>query len=107
MLCVHSCSEYIAEADEQNEAGESLKNLILVMHSSGLLVPPPVSGKAEEDGRTEEQKKLWAESGVKIERVLPGFAAETLTPAQPVVRKSVEAAAPVDADSAAPAASAI
>jgi brefeldin A-resistance guanine nucleotide exchange factor 1 len=72
----------------QNEAGESLKNLILVMHSSGLLVPP-----APNDSRTEEQKKLWAESEVKIERVLPGFLAENLAPPPAAARASADQAA--------------
>ena len=76
----------------QNEAGESLKNLVLIMHSSSLLVPPPAGGKVEDDQRTAEQKKLWAESEVKIERVLPGFLTENLTPAvRDTGRKSSEA----------------
>lgn len=58
---------------DQNEAGESLKNVILVMHSSNMLVPPPTEG---EDKRTEEQKKLWQDSAERIERILPGFLQE-------------------------------
>jgi brefeldin A-resistance guanine nucleotide exchange factor 1 len=69
----------------QNEAGESLKNVILVMHSSGLLLPPPATttatatgGAAAEDTRSEEQKNLWASTAGRIERILPGFLAEAL-----------------------------
>lgn len=62
----------IASLIYQNEAGESLKNVILVMHSSNMLVPPPEG----EDTRSEEQKKLWQDSSERIERILPGFLQE-------------------------------
>jgi brefeldin A-resistance guanine nucleotide exchange factor 1 len=59
----------------QNEAGESLKNVILVMHSSTLLLPPPAAG---EDTRTVNQQNLWKASAERIERILPGFIAESI-----------------------------
>lgn len=62
----------------QNEAGESLKNVILVMHSSGILLPPPREAGAT-DERTEEQRKLWDASSEKIERILPGFLGDVVT----------------------------
>ncbi|WVR05849.1 hypothetical protein IAU60_002875 [Kwoniella sp. DSM 27419] len=68
------------ERDLLNEAGESLKNVVLVMHSSNLLVPPPSVGQA--DDRTPQQKKLWEHGAVRIERVLPGFLAEAIPPPQ-------------------------
>jgi brefeldin A-resistance guanine nucleotide exchange factor 1 len=68
----------------QNEAGESLKNVVLVMHSSGLLVPPPLNANSPaEDQRTEAQRELWQASVARIERVLPGFLAEAVPPTQP------------------------
>jgi len=54
-----------------------LKNVVLVMHSSGLLVPPPAEGG---DKRTGEQKELWAHSAGRIERILPGFLGEAIPP---------------------------
>lgn len=64
----------------QNEAGESLKNVILVMHSSNILLPPPASDG--EDTRTEGQKKLWQASSERIERILPGFLDDIVNPQQ-------------------------
>lgn len=52
---------------------ESLKNVILVMHASGLLVPP-----TQDDTRDKRQRELWAASQERIERFLPGFLAELL-----------------------------
>ncbi|OCF31102.1 Sec7 domain-containing protein [Kwoniella heveanensis BCC8398] len=64
------------ERDLLNEAGESLKNVVLVMNSSNLLVPPPSEGN--HDSRTPEQKELWDKGAERIERVLPGFLAEAI-----------------------------
>ncbi|WVF70575.1 hypothetical protein IAT40_005367 [Kwoniella sp. CBS 6097] len=63
------------ERDLLNEAGESLKNVVLVMNSSNLLVPPPEGGQ---DTRTPEQKELWDKGAERIERVLPGFLADAI-----------------------------
>lgn len=65
----------------QNEASESLKNVVLVMHSSNLLIPPPSSGSPDE--RTRDQKGLWEKSAQRIERVLPGFLREAIPPSEP------------------------
>lgn len=62
----------------QNEAGESLKNVVLVMNSSNLLVPPPAQGGTDE--RTPEQVALWGKSVERIERILPGFLGEAMPP---------------------------
>lgn len=62
----------------QNEAGESLKNVVLVMHSSNLLVPPPSAQAGGTDTRTAEQKNLWKASAERIERILPGFLEESV-----------------------------
>ncbi|WVQ85543.1 hypothetical protein IAT38_007709 [Cryptococcus sp. DSM 104549] len=85
------------ERDLLNEAGESLKNVVLVMHSSNLLLPPPAPGNEAADTRTPEQKDLWAQSAERIERVLPGFLKDAIPapevaapPAHaPVVEKQV------------------
>nr|XP_031861344.1 uncharacterized protein CI109_003316 [Kwoniella shandongensis]KAA5528416.1 hypothetical protein CI109_003316 [Kwoniella shandongensis] len=68
------------ERDLLNEAGESLKNVVLVMHSSNLLLPPPATGSGLDDTRTADQKDLWAKSADRIERVLPGFLIEAIPP---------------------------
>ncbi|WWC66365.1 uncharacterized protein I206_100266 [Kwoniella pini CBS 10737] len=66
------------ERDLLNEASESLKNVVLVMHSSKLLVPP--SPNDTEDKRTPDQIELWNKSVERIERVLPGFLDEAIPP---------------------------
>ncbi|WRT64093.1 uncharacterized protein IL334_001022 [Kwoniella shivajii] len=68
------------ERDLLNEASESLKNVVLVMHSSNLLLPPPAQGL--EDKRTPEQIELWGKTVARIERVLPGFLDEAIPPSQ-------------------------
>lgn len=55
----------------QNEAGESLKNVLLVLNSSQLLIPPPASGSQDE--RTDLQKEIWDKSHLRIGKILPGF----------------------------------
>lgn len=76
------------DRDMLNEVSESLKNVVLVMHSSGIVVPP--SG-AEADTRTPEQVELWAAAAPRIERMVPGFLREALAPPPPPVdRKSLE-----------------
>jgi brefeldin A-resistance guanine nucleotide exchange factor 1 len=54
---------------------ESLKNVVLVMHSSDMLVPP-----SEPDTRTDTQKALWKTAHDRIERFLPGFMVQILPP---------------------------
>ncbi|KAK8865894.1 hypothetical protein IAR55_001042 [Kwoniella newhampshirensis] len=71
------------ERDLLNEAGESLKNVVLVMHSSNLLLPPPDQGSGLDDTRSADQKDLWAKSSERIERVLPGFLNEAIPPPRP------------------------
>ena len=57
---------------------ESLKNVLLVMNATGLLVPP----STPEDDRGERQVALWAATHERIERVLPGFL-EEIVPVPP------------------------
>lgn len=57
---------------------ESLKNVLLVMNATGLLVPP----STPEDDRAERQVALWAATHERIERFLPGFLDE-IVPAPP------------------------
>ncbi|KAK2467063.1 hypothetical protein APHAL10511_001321 [Amanita phalloides] len=52
---------------------ESLKNIVLVMSTSGLLVPP-----SDEDVRDERQRMLWTTTHERIERFLPGFLREVI-----------------------------
>lgn len=73
--------------DMLNEVSESLKNVVLVMYSSAVLVPPP-SG---DDTRTAEQKELWAASAPRIERMLPGMLEEAL-PGEAAAETKPEAA---------------
>ncbi|KAJ9113728.1 hypothetical protein QFC20_001753 [Naganishia adeliensis] len=90
---------------------ESLKNVLLVMQSSGLLAPPTTP-----DTRTEKQKLLWSTAYNRIERFLPGFLNEVIPTPAPTVMP-VEATEPpadvvpekqeaIEADEAAPAAAA-
>jgi brefeldin A-resistance guanine nucleotide exchange factor 1 len=72
----------------QNEAGESLKNVLLVLSSAQLLVPPP----AGEDKRTAQQVDLWEKSHARIGRILPGFL-EDFVAQQPEPVSAVPAAA--------------
>ncbi|ORY28981.1 hypothetical protein BCR39DRAFT_467884 [Naematelia encephala] len=70
------------EREMLNEAGESLKNVVLVMYSSKLLLPPPTAGSKDE--RTKEQRELWDQSAGRIERVLPGFLGEAIVAPAPI-----------------------
>ncbi|EIW72629.1 hypothetical protein TREMEDRAFT_41874 [Tremella mesenterica DSM 1558] len=70
------------EKEMLNEATESLKNVILVMYSSDLLLPPPSSSDIA-DTRTKEQREIWTSGAERIERVLPGFLAEAMKPTEP------------------------
>lgn len=66
------------DRDMLNEVSESLKNVVLVMHSSGLVIAP-----SEPDTRTPEQRELWAAAAPRIERMVPGFLGEALAPPPP------------------------
>ena len=50
---------------------ESLKNVVLVMHAAGILVPPLAAERG--DTRDELQRQLWLVTHDKIERFMPGF----------------------------------
>jgi brefeldin A-resistance guanine nucleotide exchange factor 1 len=65
------------ELNVQNEAGESLKNVLLVLSSAQLLVPPSASGS---DNRSAQQKDLWEMSHNRISKILPGFLEENFVP---------------------------
>ncbi|KAF8630385.1 hypothetical protein AX15_002943 [Amanita polypyramis BW_CC] len=76
----------IDKDDQLNEAvPESLKNIILVMNTSNLLVPPTTSG---EDTRDERQRTLWTATHERIERFLPGFLKDVVPPS-PVAPKAI------------------
>jgi len=69
----------IDRGDQLYEAvPESLKNVILVMNASGILVPPPAHGA--EDSREDRQRTLWTATHDRIERFLPGFLGEIIPP---------------------------
>ncbi|KZT74208.1 Sec7-domain-containing protein [Daedalea quercina L-15889] len=57
---------------------ESLKNVVLVMNATGLLVQP-----VHPDTRDELQKQLWDASFERIQRFLPGFLGEVLPEPMP------------------------
>lgn len=50
---------------------ESLKNVLLVMSSGQHLVPPSDKGE-----QTEQQKQLWTETWMRLDRFLPGLMPE-------------------------------
>ncbi|KAH9946245.1 Sec7-domain-containing protein [Epithele typhae] len=71
---------HVDRRDQLYEAvPESLKNVLLVMNATGLLVPPP---SGADDHRAERQVALWAATHERIERFLPGFLDEVV-PAPP------------------------
>ena len=55
---------------------ESLKNVILVMHAAGMLVP---SADEHGESRNDGPGQLWHVTHDKIERFMPGFM-ETVIP---------------------------
>ncbi|OBZ75659.1 hypothetical protein A0H81_04473 [Grifola frondosa] len=59
---------------------ESLKNVLLVMNATGLLVPP----SSPVDQRDERQAALWAATHERIERFLPGFLADIIPEPAPL-----------------------
>ncbi|KAH8117228.1 Sec7-domain-containing protein [Phellopilus nigrolimitatus] len=60
---------HAGKRDQLHEAiPESLKNVILVMNTTDILVPPSAN-----DQRDERQKELWNATHERIERFLPGF----------------------------------
>ncbi|KAI0646905.1 Sec7-domain-containing protein [Trametes meyenii] len=73
---------HVDRRDQLYEAiPESLKNVLLVMNATGLLVPPT----SPEDTREERQIALWAATHERIERFLPSFLDEIIPtpPPQP------------------------
>jgi brefeldin A-resistance guanine nucleotide exchange factor 1 len=81
----------------QSEAvPESLKNVILVMQSAGILVPPTVDERG--DPRDEPNRLLWQITHDKIEQFMPGFMESVIPPPPPVtVVPSTEPVAPASA----------
>ncbi|CCM03853.1 uncharacterized protein FIBRA_06002 [Fibroporia radiculosa] len=74
---------------------ESLKNVVLVMSATGLLVPP-----SQPDKREDRQKQLWTATEERIGKFLPGFLAEVLpSPAPSPVRASKELPPPLSVPS--------
>ncbi|EED83660.1 predicted protein [Postia placenta Mad-698-R] len=53
---------------------ESLKNVLLVMSATGILVPP----SSPDSRRDDAQQQLWTTTHEKIERFLPGFLDDVL-----------------------------
>ncbi|KAH9048480.1 Sec7-like domain is implicated in guanine nucleotide exchange function [Lactarius hengduanensis] len=67
-------------SDQLSEAvPESLKNVILVMQSAGLLVPPTVDERG--NPRDEPNRLLWQITHDKIEQFMPGFMGSVIPPA--------------------------
>ncbi|KAF9518905.1 hypothetical protein BS47DRAFT_1379647 [Hydnum rufescens UP504] len=73
---------------------ESIKNLVLVMHASGILVPPPAPpsspGGLITDSRDEEQRLMWNETLDRMTPFIPGFL-EDLIPSPPPPTSSTSA----------------
>ncbi|KAJ3572817.1 hypothetical protein NP233_g2836 [Leucocoprinus birnbaumii] len=68
----------IDRGDQLYEAvPESLKNVILVMNATGILVPPPTGG---DDTREDRQRTLWSATHERMERFLPGFLNDIIGP---------------------------
>ncbi|KAN0061081.1 GDP/GTP exchange factor for ARF [Thecaphora frezii] len=60
---------------------ENLKNVLLVMSASDLLLPPPPSG--QHDARTTHQAALWAVTFDRVQRFLPGLMEDVFPPPPP------------------------
>ncbi|KAI8998783.1 Sec7-domain-containing protein [Trametes punicea] len=72
---------HVDRRDQLYEAvPESLKNVLLVMNATSLLIPP-----TSPETRNERQVSLWAATHERIERFLPGFLDEIIPtpPLQP------------------------
>jgi len=87
---------------------ESLKNVVLVMNATNMLIPPPGS-PSEEDRRDDRQRAFWVSTFERIERFLPGFLNEivpsssTEVPPPPIPdTASGEMPPPVEAQAEAP-----
>ncbi|KAI0256486.1 Sec7-domain-containing protein [Lactifluus subvellereus] len=77
------------QSDQLSEAVlESLKNVILVMHAAGILVPPLAVEHG--DTRDELQRQLWHVTHDKIERFMPGFMESVIPLSSATVRSSIE-----------------
>lgn len=64
---------------------ESLKNVILVMYASEVLVRP-----SQEHPQTKEQKDLWNLTSDRLERFLPGFLLDVLgAPSSPPMTQTL------------------
>lgn len=67
------------------------------MSSGGYLIPP-----SESSPQTPQQRKLWTETAMRLERFLPGMMAELFPIEEPEttlpVREKVEEAEPVGAE---------
>ncbi|CCO30694.1 Pattern formation protein EMB30 AltName: Full=Protein EMBRYO DEFECTIVE 30 [Rhizoctonia solani AG-1 IB] len=62
--------------DQLTEAiPESLKNVLLVLNASGVLLPP-----ASPDTRTELQQELWRDTVLRIDEFLPGLMEDLFPP---------------------------
>ncbi|KAL5635177.1 hypothetical protein ACGC1H_003018 [Rhizoctonia solani] len=57
---------------------ESLKNVLLVLNASGLLLPPTTP-----DTRTELQQELWQDTLLRIDEFLPGLMEDLFPPPPP------------------------
>ncbi|KAE8213264.1 hypothetical protein CF327_g3176 [Tilletia walkeri] len=88
--------------DQLTEAiPENLKNVLLVMSASNILIPPAPAGQPDE--RTKAQAILWAVTFDRLKRFLPGLEEEIFPPPPPPPAAAPPAAtpAPVEAPEAA------
>ncbi|CAE6422889.1 unnamed protein product [Rhizoctonia solani] len=76
---------------------ESLKNVLLVLNASGVLIPPTTP-----ETRTELQQELWQETLLRIDAFLPGLM-EDLFPPPPPPEPEPEPATPAPVPASAPA----
>ncbi|CAD6980440.1 unnamed protein product [Tilletia controversa] len=85
-----------SKKDQLTEAiPENLKNMLLVMSASGILIPPAAPGQPDE--RTKAQAILWAVTFDRFKRFLPGLEEEVF----PLPPPATAAPAPAPASTAA------
>ncbi|CAO1633127.1 unnamed protein product [Parajaminaea phylloscopi] len=89
-------------AQEQGHGGmieavpENVKNVLLVLHATGILVPPPSAASGQADSRTPDQAAFWAVTFDRLDKFLPAQVTsamrDDLAPVeQPAAAPAVEA----------------
>ncbi len=74
---------------------ETVKNILLVMQASDILVPPPPKGA--EEHRSPAQQELWKITQERVSKFLPALLDEVVSRAEPAPAPAAEELAPASA----------